>query len=265
MTALETTIVSGESVTMTSLELVDFINSQRGGNEAELTHANFLAKVPKVLGEGGLIQFQDTYRHPQNGQTYPMFRFPKREACLMAMSYSYELQAKVFDRMTMLEAQAEALSRFNLPKTYSAAMRLAADEMEKREALQAYLAIAAPKVAVHDRIADAEGSISIREAANTLRVPERKFVLWLQQQDWCYRRAGHKSLLGYAEKVKAGYLYLKQTPVTDANTGQERLREQVRITPLGLTVLAKKLAGGLASPSPHVAVALGMGATHERP
>ena len=37
--------------TMTSLEMVDFINSQRGDGEPELTHANFLAKVPKVLGE----------------------------------------------------------------------------------------------------------------------------------------------------------------------------------------------------------------------
>jgi hypothetical protein len=40
------------TITMTSLELVDFINADRGQGEAELTHANFMAKVPKVLGEG---------------------------------------------------------------------------------------------------------------------------------------------------------------------------------------------------------------------
>nr|WP_145546377.1 phage antirepressor KilAC domain-containing protein [Variovorax boronicumulans] len=256
----------GDSVTMTSLELVDFINSQRGEDEAELRHDHFMVKVPKVLGEMA-PKFLGTIEKPMpNGgsREYSIYNFPKREACLMAMSYSYEVQAKVFDRMTMLEAQALALSRFNLPQTYAAAMRLAADEMEKREALQAQLTLVAPKIAAHDRIADAEGSVSIREAANTLRVPERKFVLWLQQNDWCYRRAGHKSLLGYAEKVKAGYLYLKQTPVTDMNTGQERLREQVRITPLGLTVLAKRLAAGLAPPGQHPAAGLGMGATHER-
>lgn len=237
----------GESITMTSLELVDFINSERGEGEAELRHDHFMAKVPKVLGENLAPQFLGTSHYVNGaGNNVPrnVYTFPKREACLMAMSYSYDLQAKVFDRMTMLEAQAEALGRFNLPKTYSEAMRLAADEMEKREGLQAQLALVAPKVAVHDRIADAEGSISIREAANTLRVPERKFVLWLQQHDWCYRRAGHKSLLGYAEKVKAGYLFLKQTPIRDVHTGEERLSEQVRVTPLGLTVLAKKLGEG---------------------
>jgi hypothetical protein len=89
---------------VTSLELVEFINSQRGEGESTLAHSDFLKKVPQVLG-GGAGNFSDTYRHPQNGQTYPCYRFPKREACLMAMSYSYDLQAKVFDRMTALEAR----------------------------------------------------------------------------------------------------------------------------------------------------------------
>uniref|UniRef100_UPI003F660738 phage antirepressor KilAC domain-containing protein n=1 Tax=Castellaniella ginsengisoli TaxID=546114 RepID=UPI003F660738 len=84
--------------------------------------------------------------------------------------------------------------------------------------------------------------MTIREAANTLRFPERKFVQWLLMNGWCYRRAGHKSLLAYAEKVKDGYLYLKQTPIQDVHTGEERLSEQVRITPLGLTVLARRLS-----------------------
>ncbi|HAU5758706.1 TPA: hypothetical protein JD349_27310, partial [Serratia marcescens] len=37
------------------------------------------------------------------GRELPCLHLPKREACLMAMSYSYEIQAKVFDRMTALE------------------------------------------------------------------------------------------------------------------------------------------------------------------
>lgn len=239
----EIVLFGGETITMTSLELVDFINSQRGEGEAELRHDHFMSKVPKVLGEEAAPKLLGTASYVVNGATRerPIYRFPKREACLMAMSYSYDLQAKVFDRMTMLEAQAEALGRFNLPRSYSEAMRLAADEMEKREALQTQLALAAPKAEICDRIADAEGSISIREAANTLRVPERKFVMWLQQNGWVYRRAGHKSLLAYAEQVKAGHLFLKQTPIRDVHTGEERLSEQVRVTPLGLTVLAKRL------------------------
>lgn len=124
-----------------------------------------------------------------------------------------------------------------------AAMRgLLLNYTEKVLALESRVQEQAPKVEVFERIADAAGSVTIRETANTLRVPERKFVLWLLQNDWCYRRAGHKSLLAYADKVKAGYLVLKQTPIKDAHTGEERLSEQVRVTPLGLTVLAGKLS-----------------------
>lgn len=47
-------------VTMTSLELVQFINNQRDAGESELRHDHFMEKVPKVLGEGA-PKFRDTY------------------------------------------------------------------------------------------------------------------------------------------------------------------------------------------------------------
>ena len=105
------------TVTMTSRELVDFINNHRKKEAegsgyafpskgfAKLGHDDFMRKCPEVLG-GGVRNFSDTYVHEQNGQTYPCYRFPKREATLMAMSYSYALQAAVYDHMTALEAKA---------------------------------------------------------------------------------------------------------------------------------------------------------------
>lgn len=113
------------TVTMTSLELVQFINNQRDVGEPELLHKNFMAKVPNVLGEG-CAKFLADYVHHQNGQTYPCYKFPKREACLMAMSYSYDLQAKVFDRMTELENGVK-------PKT---ALELAREQVLLLEALE---------------------------------------------------------------------------------------------------------------------------------
>lgn len=129
MTSLIPTV---NTVTMTSLELVDYINSERSEGDATLAHADFLKKVPLVLG-GGHGNFSDTYRHPQNGQTYPSYRFPKREACLMAMSYSYDLQAKVFDRMTELEQRSSpviAMPNFSNPAEAARAWAL---EYEARQ------------------------------------------------------------------------------------------------------------------------------------
>lgn len=113
-------------VTMTSLELVQFINNQRDVGAAELMHSDFLKKVPQVLGIGA-GNFSSAYLDSQN-KSRPCYTFPKREACLMAMSYSYDLQAKVFDRMTELEAKpAFTLPDFTNP---AIAARAWADAME---------------------------------------------------------------------------------------------------------------------------------------
>jgi len=100
-------LVTATPVLMSSLELVEYVNSTRKAEEATLTHANFLKKVPLVLN-GGEVNFYSTYLDSQNKER-PCYYFPKREACLMAMSYSYELQAKVFDRMTELENTPQTL------------------------------------------------------------------------------------------------------------------------------------------------------------
>ncbi|HEI8999794.1 Rha family transcriptional regulator [Citrobacter koseri] len=99
--------------TMSSLEMVDYINANRKAKaEAEgllfpckkyrrLQHKSFLPKVLKVLGESSAKFFADYI--DDKGRTQPCYNFPKREACLMAMSYDYELQAQIFDYMTELE------------------------------------------------------------------------------------------------------------------------------------------------------------------
>ncbi len=217
------------AVTMTSLELVDFINSQRGEWEPELRHADFLAKVPRVLG-GDERKFSSVYIGG-NGQERPCYAFPKREACLMAMSYSYELQARVFDRMTQLE-QVAADQR--IPKTYGDALRLAADQAEEIARQNVQLALAAPKAAALDRMAlETDGAVCLRIAAKLAQVPEKQFTAFLNQEGWIFRHHHSNTWAGYSEKEKAGLLELKRTRVT-RDDGSDRVVEQVLITPKGL-------------------------------
>lgn len=102
-------------VSMSSLELVEFINSKRKDGEPRLTHKNLIAKVPRVLGTDQSAKFSADYLDTR-GRTQKCFIFPKREACLVAMSYSYELQALVFDRMTALEERERARALPSNPK-----------------------------------------------------------------------------------------------------------------------------------------------------
>lgn len=108
------TVNSNETLTMSSLQMVDYINADRKVKaESEglkfpckrytkIQHKHILAKTPKVLGEEHSAKFLAQYTD-STGRDLPCYNYPKREACLIAMSYSYELQAQVFDHMTQLE------------------------------------------------------------------------------------------------------------------------------------------------------------------
>jgi phage antirepressor YoqD-like protein len=231
-------IINMNALTMTSREI------------AELTgkaHSNVMRDVRAMMdaleqdSKLNPVCRTTTYRG-SNGQDYDQYELDKDTCLTLMLGYDAVARMKVVKRWQELERQAERRDPMEMLNDPAVLRQALLGYSEKVMALETKVEEMAPKVAVHDRIADAEGSITIREAANTLRFPERKFVQWLLMNDWCYRRAGHKSLLAYADKVKAGYLYLKQTPIQDVHTGEERLSEQVRITPLGLTALARRLS-----------------------
>jgi hypothetical protein len=66
-----------------------------------------------VLGENDCRKFLRQYKD-STGRELPCYQFPKREACLMAMSYSYELQAKVYDYMEELDRQAHGYLNYSV-------------------------------------------------------------------------------------------------------------------------------------------------------
>ncbi|HCR9934797.1 TPA: phage antirepressor KilAC domain-containing protein, partial [Acinetobacter baumannii] len=102
----------------------------------------------------------------------PCYQFEKREACLMAMSYSYDLQAIVFDRMTAME---EALKQ---PKELSRKEILlyALQAEEEKLDLQNQVALLEPKAQALETIANTDGTYTIRECAKTIGIGERKLI-----------------------------------------------------------------------------------------
>ena len=110
---------------MTSIELAEVINEARriesaGAPFTELRHDNLMAKIAKVLGDAA-PKFSGTVVRPQpagGSREYPCYHLPKREAELVAMSESYAVQARVYDRMVELETAA-------LPAPAAAAARMA--------------------------------------------------------------------------------------------------------------------------------------------
>jgi phage regulator Rha-like protein len=124
--------------TMTSLQLVEYINYLRKGEDQwdykELRHDSFMDKVPKVL-KGGFQNLLDSYKSLQN-KDLPMYVFPRREALLMAMSYSYDVQAAVFDAWETAEKALQQISTISMPNFMNPAeaAKAWALEYEQKEA-----------------------------------------------------------------------------------------------------------------------------------
>lgn len=120
-----------DGATMTSLEMVEFINATREPGEGLLRHDNFMQKVPKVLGEN-FGQFEGMATWIANGgvRQRPIYNFPEREAYLMAMSYSHKLQRMVYDAMVAARAKNAAAEAAQLADPATAAGTLASSYLQ---------------------------------------------------------------------------------------------------------------------------------------
>lgn len=219
---------SDAALRMTSQEIADLV---------EKRHDN-VKRTIESLSEHGVIEFPQIEEIPTATKPTRVYVFSgergKRDSIVVVAQLSPQFTARLVDRWQELERDAAAL-----PKTLPEALRLAADEAERREKAEAALAIAAPKVETYERIADAEGSMCIRDAASSLQMQPSKLTAWLSANGWIYHRAGKSGWLAYHDKQQAGYLVHKSTPYTDRVTGDERVSEQVRVTMRGLTRLGE--------------------------
>jgi hypothetical protein len=134
ITALRVTNTNGIK-TMSSLDMVAYINSTRKPGEAVLRHADFLAKVPTVIEDER--KFSSVYI-AGNGQRQPCYLFPEEESMLMAMSYSYTLQKTVYRAWKEAEAKVAAPVVSGMPVSYLDALKqlVATVEVKEQQALQ---------------------------------------------------------------------------------------------------------------------------------
>lgn len=226
-------------VTMSSLEIVDFINNHRKEVATtekpykELRHDDFMRKVPSVLGELHAPKFIGTQTYGNNNTRY-IYQFPKREACLMAMSYSYELQAQVFDRMTAMEEALKAKNSFDITNP---AHLLQAIEIQAKLniELSEKVAVLAPKAEALETIADTSNTYCLRECAKTIGIKESELIQLLINKKWIYRDSDRK-LQPHAQYVLNKVFTNRTSPViVNRNDGKERVFLHMRVTAFGLT------------------------------
>lgn len=162
------------------------------------------------------------------------FLLPKDLTLTLVAGYNIQLRHRIVKRLEEMEAaQAQVpamLSRMQLIQLAYDAEKEAQQERVARIEAEGKL----------DRIANADGSLCVTDAAKALQVRPKDLFGKLQADHWIYRRNGGKGYLGYQAKVQSGLVEHKVETITRPD-GSEIMREQVRITAKGLT----KLAGDL--------------------
>ena len=128
-----------------------------------------------------------------------------------------------------------------IPQSLSAALRLAADQSDQIEAQQAQLAIAGAKADALDRIAGAEGSMCVTDAAKIINLQPKRLFAWMHANDWIYKRAGSSKWVACQARLKSAHLDCEYITVLRPN-GTEKSVASVLVTAKGLAKLAEVAA-----------------------
>jgi Rha family phage regulatory protein len=221
-------------------------------------HRNVLQAIDNLIvsePDLALRNFQQgSYTLPSTGeQQHRCFDMTRDGFTLLAMGFTgtkaLKWKLKYIEAFNVMEAEIRARSApvpvldvRNPKQLAQVAIQLIEVVREKEEAI----AQLEPKADALDRIATADGSLCVTDAAKALQVRPKDLFAYLRAHGWVYRRPGTAHDLGYQSKVQAGLLEHKITTVTQAD-GTERITEQVRVTPKGLTVLAKVFPSAVSS------------------
>ncbi len=147
--------------------------------------------------------YQDLY-----GRDKPCFNLDLELTLTLVSGYDIALRHRVVTRLGELEDQARkpvtALSRLDL-------LKLAIDSEEQRLQLEIKVVALAPKAEALDRLALADGSFCIRDAAKTPQVQEKVLKQTLIERRWLYRRPMGSGYLAYSDKLQQGLVEHKVT------------------------------------------------------
>lgn len=222
--------------TMSSLDMVTFINSTRKQGEPVLRHDHFMAKVPNVLKDAPKFRgiYFDSMKRQQD-----CYNFPEQESMFMAMSFSTELQQTVYRAWKAAEAKVAPPLAFGIPTTYLDALKQLVSSVElttkqseqiAQQAVQ--IETAAPAVAFVDKYVESTGRRTFREVAKLLSAPEREFRNFLMDHKYMHMVNG--SYVPSQIHAKAGRFETKESVVDSV------ARSQCYFTPKGVEYIAKK-------------------------
>lgn len=201
---------------VSTIHLLQAINQLRvKSGEKEIRNNDFLARVRDEL-EGEDYESFVVQNPNKTSSSYFLLSFDQSK--LVAMRESKTVRREILRRLN--EWQEREQPQFSIPQTLPEALRLAADLADQ-------LAIAAPKVAVYELLADRKGDVSTTIVAKELgttsiklnRFLREKGVKWLNAD---LPKAGYESWFNVVADVKNGHEFTQCLVTPD---GQIKIAE----------------------------------------
>ncbi len=226
------TITEDQPLSMSSREIAELCDKN---------HADVLRDIRVMLDQLGEVASKFAgYYVAANGKQNPCFDLPKDLTLTLVAGYNTVLRKRIIDRWMELEARARGpvFDPATILESPAAMRGLLLTYTEKVIALQAQVEEMHEDVTVHARLTKADGSLNVTEAAKTLGMRPKDLFDWLSHNGWIYKRPNSAHWLGYQIKCNQGLLEHKMTTVLRAD-GSEKITEQVRITPKGMSALSR--------------------------
>lgn len=224
--------------TIDSQSLLEMVNAARKEcGEPVVRNNKFLEKIEDEL-EGEFYTKSAKPSGSSGGRPVDVIGMTMKQALRVAARESKAVRRSLVDKLeAMSQPTFDPMAALNDAEFLRGTLL---SYSEKVIALEHKVEEMKPDVEAFDRIAKADGSMCITNAAKHLQVQPKFLFKLMSENHWIYRRAGGKTWLAYQERIQSGVLEHKVTTV-ERSDGSEKVVEQVLVTAKGLTKLSKML------------------------
>ena len=220
--------------TMSSLQIAEITGKR---------HDAILRDIRHLITQGvNAHNFVEVEYTDKKGEKRPCFELTKKGCLILASGYDAKLRERIIDRWEELESEKQK-ECFQVPKSFSEALQLAADQArqieEQQKAIEqkdARISKLQPKADFADVAFKAEGKVDIGQAAKILGLPFGRNTLFkkLKEKGILFNRNEPKQ-----RYIDAGYFELTQLPPIHRNNHPDLIVMKVICTQKGLAFINK--------------------------
>ena len=220
--------------TMSSLQIAEITGKRHDAILRDIRHL-----ITKGVNAHNFVEVEYT---DKKGEKRPCFELTKKGCLILASGYDAKLRERIIDRWEELESEKQK-ECFQIPKSFSEALQLAADQArqieEQQKAIEqkdARISKLQPKADFADVAFKAEGKVDIGQAAKILGLPFGRNTLFkkLKEKGILFNRNEPKQ-----RYIDAGYFELTQLPPIHRNNHPDLIVMKVICTQKGLAFINK--------------------------